>query len=55
MNRALPRMRLGHTTEFQLGGEPATLTATAKADGRLSLDPPMNVDGWRRAYIESAP
>jgi hypothetical protein len=27
--------------------------ASREADA-LSLDPPMNVDGWRRAGIESA-
>ena len=35
-----------------------TWAQTTKAGGdcgdRLSLDPPMNVDGWRRADIENA-
>ena len=35
MSIAVPRMRVGYTAEFQLGGEPATLTATALPDGRL--------------------
>jgi ribonucleoside-diphosphate reductase alpha chain len=33
--RAVPRMPVGYTVEFQLGGEPATLTTTALPDGRL--------------------
>ena len=31
-----------------------TVATASRVDGALSLDPPMNVDGWRRADIESA-
>jgi ribonucleoside-diphosphate reductase alpha chain len=34
-NPAVPRVRVGYTAEFRLGGQPATLTATALPDGRL--------------------
>lgn len=33
--RAVPRMRAGYTVGFRVGGEPATLTATAMPDGHL--------------------
>lgn len=35
MSIAVPRVRAGYTVDFRLGGEAATLTASALPDGRL--------------------